>query len=198
LARIATVVLSFISALALTLALPGSPAHAASSKPRIADAQAFDAPIGDRGGIMTPIVACRSWRIQPSVRTVIKGVDSDYRSVYRYRGTLPGYGFPRVGVGEYKVITVATCRGHKRTRTELVTVSEKTTDRTVSPREWRKIKRGMKVERVRRIVGYNGTYGGRFQGEVTRTYDMMGFWRWSLVTFRDGRVAFKNWNVDHD
>ena len=35
-------------------------------------------------------------------------------------------------------------------------VREKTAERTVSPEQWRRIKRGMTVERVGQIVGYSG------------------------------------------
>jgi hypothetical protein len=26
----------------------------------------------------------------------------------------------------------------------------------------------------------------------------MPFWAWAMVTYRDGRVVEKNWDVDHD
>jgi hypothetical protein len=52
--------------------------------------------------------------------------------------------------------------------------------------------------RVSRTVGYDGRYAGTYAGKTTRIYDMMAFWRWAEITYRDGRVVGKMWDVPHD
>lgn len=187
--------------LGIALAVPGGVAPAAGSvagRATIADAQVVDAPIGERGAIMTPVVSCPRWQVEPRVRTVIAGVTSDFRKVYRYRGTYPGYGFPRVSVGDYRVKTIAYCRGIRSKRSELVTVVEKTRRRTISRAEFRAVKRGMSARRVREIVGYGGEFTGPYDGRGFRTYDMMAFWAIAVIEFQDGRVTRKFWDVGHD
>ena len=82
---------------------------------------------------------------------------------------------------------------------ETVQVKEKTAQRIVSWDEWRRIKRGMTVDRLRQIVGYSGpVYRYGYGGLSNRRYDMMAFWRFSIVEYRDGRVVSKLWNAAHD
>jgi hypothetical protein len=172
-----------------------SPVSAAVPTPRIGDAHAFDAPQGDRGGIETPYVYCSTYRAEPRVRVDFESLRTGRTHTYQWTGSLPNMGFPRVEVGRYRVTTAATCRGTTRTREQNVTVREKAPRTTVSRAEWRRIKRGMTVERVRRIVGYAGE---SMPGSTGRIYDMMPFWRWSVVDYRNGRVVSKMWNVGHD
>ena len=121
-----------------------------------------------------------------------------YTRTYRWKGALPGVYFPRVKVGTYRSTTTAWCRTNKATRTQAVRVTEKTLQTTISRAEFRRIKRGMSRDRVRHIVGYPGLDAGTYAGEATRNYDMMAFWRWASITYRDGRVVRKAWDVDHD
>jgi hypothetical protein len=106
--------------------------------------------------------------------------------------------FPRVPVGRYKSTSVATCHGAAKARTQFVTVKEKTLEGTVSQAEWRQIHRGMTRVQVARIVGNNGRDPFRWDGQLTVTYDMMPFWLWSIISYRNGRVLEKHWNVGHD
>lgn len=191
--RLAHVLFCSLTAL---FVLPGPPADAAG-EPKIGDTQAVDAPTGKKGGLLTPYVACASYDNEPRVRTVIEGVGNGFRDVYEYRGTYPGYGFPRVTVGRYEVTTTARCGSTKATRVETVRVREKSAKRTVSRAEFSRIKRGMTRARVKKIIGYDGR-GSRYAGEMTRTYDMMPFWQIALVVFRDDRVVKKHWRVGHD
>jgi hypothetical protein len=175
-----------------------TPAQAAAPRPEISDAQVVHAPIGEKGGIMTPWVSC-STRVEPKARTVMTSLDTDWRRVFEWKGTIPAAGFPRAAVGDYKIRTVARCSGNKKVRTEYVTVEEKTRQRTISRAEFRQIERGMTRVEVREIVGYGGTAAGTsWQGQRLRTYDMMAFWAWVLIEYRDGRVASKTWDIDHD
>lgn len=179
-------------------ALTAPAAHAATPRPVIDDAVVIDAPIGEKGGIMTPFVGCSNFRVEPRVRVVMKSLESDWTRSFRWRGAFPAAGFPRAAVGQYKIRTAAWCHGNKRTRTELVTVVEKTRRATVSSGEFRRIKRGMTRERVREIVGYGGTAAGFYAGKRVRTYDMMAFWAFAIVEYREGRVVRGSWDVDHD
>ena len=71
-------------------------------------------------------------------------------------------------------------------------------DGTVSRAEWQRIKRGMTRAEVAAIVGSDGRDPFRYAGRVTVTYDLMAFWKWSLIEYRGGRVTAKYWNVGHD
>jgi hypothetical protein len=65
----------------------------------------------------------------------------------------------------------------------------------MSRREFRHIRRGMTVVRVRGIVGYAGR-SSSIHGAVQRIrYDIMPFDRWTTVTYRHGRVVTKHWDV---
>lgn len=179
-------------------AFAASPAQAAAPRPEISDAEVVHAPILEKGGIMTPFVSCSNWRVEAKARTVMTSLDTDWRRVFEWTGSIPAAGFPRAAVGDYKIRTVGRCRGNKKVRIEYVTVEEKTHKRTISRVEFRQIERGMTRAKVREIVGYGGTASGSWQGKRLRTYDMMAFWAWVLIEYRDGRVVDKHWDVDHD
>ena len=133
------------------------------------------------------------------MRVAIESLRTGETYSYRWRGALPNMAFLRVEVGRHEVRTTAACRTNTRTWVETVRVKEKTAQRTVSQGEWRRIKRGMSADRVRQIVGYAGEgYRYGYGGLSRRRYDMMRFWRWSIVEYRHGRVVSKWWNVAHD
>ena len=191
------VVVITTAALAVTLFAGGASAQS-GPRPVIQDAQAFRAPIDGKGGIENPFVSCTNYRVEPRVRWVLENTATGYTRTYRWKGALPGVYFPRVKVGTYRSTTTAWCRTNKATRTQTVRVTEKTLRTTISHAEFRRIKRGMSRDRVRHIVGYPGLDAGTYAGERTRNYDMMAFWRWASITYRDGRVVRKAWDVDHD
>lgn len=188
--------LSVLLTLVLVLAVGTFAPAQAVVKPAIGDVPVVHAPIGERGGLMNPVVWCADGR-SPKVRTVVTGVDSEFRRVFDYRGSLPGLYFPRVEVGRYKLVTRATCGVTAAWRAETVTVREKTHKRTISRSEFRRIKRGMTVRAVNRIVGYPGT-AFSYGSTMSRTYDQMEFWQMATIEFRRGRATGKWWNVGHD
>ena len=193
--------ISVIAALVAAISAIGlvSPAMAAGSQPVYSNAIAVDAPRGGKGGIQTPFVYCPNYEQKPRVRVRIESETTGYTYTYRWRGALPVVGFPRVEPGRYEVRTKATCGTTTKTWVESVEVKEKTAERTVSPAEWRRVKRGMTLERVREIIGYSGQLAGNSYGGASyRTYEMMPFWRYSILEFRHGRVVSKLWNAAHD
>lgn len=192
--RVATLLLSI--AIALT-PLGLSPASAAVV-PQIQQSQAFDAPVGGKGGIMSPYVSCSNYRIEPRVRWTVTRLATGRSRTYRWTGALPGMHFPRVAVGRYRVRTVATCRGTSARKVDTVRVREKTYNGTVSRSEFRRVTRGMTRAQVAEIIGNDGRDPFRYNGVTTRTYDMMAFWSWSIIRYRDGRVVDKFWDVGHD
>ena len=154
--------------------------------------------MGGKGGVNAGHVWC-SYSAEPRVKVAIESLHTGETYNYRWRGALPNMAFPRVEVGRYEVRTTGTCGTTTKTWVETVRVREKTPERTVSRAEWRRIKRGMTVERVRQIIGYNGeVYRYGYGGRTSHRYDMMPFWRFSIVEYRNGRVVSKMWNVDHD
>ena len=89
------------------------------------------------------VVDCPNYEQKPRVRVRIESETTGYTYTYRWRGALPVVGFPRVEPGRYEVRTKATCGTTTKTWVESVEVKEKTAERTVSPAEWRRVKRGM-------------------------------------------------------
>lgn len=168
----------------------------AEGGPSIGDTRVERAPIGQKGGLMNPVVWCPSGA-EPAVRTIVEGLDNNFRAVWRYRGSLPGLYFPRVAVGRYELSTEARCGTRSAQRVEVVRVHEKTARTTMSWKEFRQIRRGMTPTRVSRIVGYSGR-GGRYGNQMWRTFDLMAFWQYGSVEFRNGRVVRKDWKFDHD
>lgn len=175
---------------------PSSSVAPGDRTPQIADTGVVHAPTGEKGGLMNPVVWCTNHR-EPRVRTVVEGIDNDFRRVWRYRGSLPGLYFPRVEVGRYRLTTRGVCGQKTATRVEVVKVRQKVARTTVSRSEWQQVDRGMTRGEVRRIIGYDGT-GSRRGRVMHRSYDMMPFWSVSVVKFRDGRVVAKYWDLDHD
>ncbi|MEV7431848.1 hypothetical protein AB0N29_19710 [Nocardioides sp. NPDC092400] len=183
--------------LAATMTVFGAPATAKSA-PKIYEAVAFDAPIDAKGGVMNPVPYCSNYRTEPRVRWVLANAETGYSRTFRWRGSLPGLYFPRVEAGTYRSTVVAWCGKAKARDVHSVEVGQKTHQTTVSKAEFRRVKVGMTPQRVRQIVGYGGVATPVYAGERTRTYDMMAFWRWSVVVYRHGKVVRKYWDVDHD
>ena len=197
-AVIAVVALALATAAPAGAAQDSGQATAATIRVRISNAAAFDAPIGEKGGISNPMASCSNYRVEPKITWTLTNTDTGWTRTYRWTGDLPGVYFPRVAVGTYESTTTGKCRTVERTRLETVTVEEKTLDGTVSRGEWVQIRRGMTRAQVAEIVGNDGRDPSRWDGRVTMTYDMMRFWRWSFITYRHGRVVDKLWNVAHD
>lgn len=193
--RSVTLLRASLFALAIVLVMLSSPAGAAGG-PQIGDTRVERAPIGQKGGLMNPVVWCPSGA-NPRVRTVVEGITNDFNEVWKYRGSLPGLYFPRVEVGRYRLTTQASCRLRSAKRIEVVIVREKTARTTVSRAEFRRIKHGMTRAKVEKIVGYDG-HGSRYGAQMYRTYDMMPFWRYAGVELRHGHVVRKSWNFSHD
>lgn len=186
-----------LSTIAMVLSGVTTPAHAARA-PHIGRAQAFGAPTGQRGGVENPVAFCDNPSLEPRTRWVLRNPDSGYSRTFRWRGALPGVAFPRVAVGTYVSRTTAWCGRQQAVRTQTVVVWQKTARTTVSRAEFRRIHRGMTAARVREIVGYRGRFAGHWGARTFRNYDLMAFWRWSQIDYRDGRVVAKHWDVDHD
>ena len=170
----------------------------AAPTPRISEAEAHGAPVGKKGGVTNPVAWCSGYRVDPRVRWTLRNPDTGYSRTFRWRGALPGIAFPRVEVGTYTSRTVARCRDRKKVRIQTVTVKQKTARTTISRSEFRHIRRGMTPEDVRDIVGYRGRFAGGIGAKKFRNYDLMRSWRWTSITYRDGVVRDKYWNVDHD
>lgn len=190
--RLVTVALTF---LAVSLFMGAQPASAA---PTINDVIAVDAPVREKGGIMSPYTDCANPNVVPRNKMVLKNLVNGNRGVFRWRDSLPGYWFPRLVVGEFKATTTVRCAGYTRVRTQRVEIEQKTHESTVSRAEWRRVRVGMSRERVARVVGTDGRDPFRYGGRSTRTYDNMPFWAWSNIAYRNGRVVEKYWQPGHD
>lgn len=186
-----------VATAALIFAGTTAPGHAATA-PHIGPALAFGAPTAQKGGIENPVAYCDNYNVESRTRWVLKNPDTGYSRTFTWRGALPGIAFPRVAVGTYSSRATAWCGRHEAVRTQTVVVKQKTARTTMSRAEFRSIHRGMTFTRVRDIVGYRGKYAGHWAGKTSRVYDMMAFWRWTQIDYRDGRVVAKYWDVDHD
>jgi hypothetical protein len=189
-----------LAAVAVSLLFTGTnvTASAATAGPSIGPARALGAPIGEKGGIENAAAYCPSSGANARARWVLMNLDTGYSHTFTMRWATPGMASPRVAVGTYTSRTTAWCGTHKAIRTETLVVKQKTARTTISMAEFRSIRRGMTTDQVRDIIGYHGRYAGRWAGKTSRVYDMMAFWRWSQIAYRDGRVAAKYWNVPHD
>lgn len=178
--------------------LQAGAAEAQGVRPRIPAPVAVDAPTGHKGGVLNPFVSCSAYTVEPRVTWRLTSVETGRSHTYRWTGALPGVHFPRVPVGVYRSTTTARCHGARLTRTHTVRVLQKTPATTISRAEFRRIHRGMTRARVRHVVGFDGTACWTYARRTTCSYDMMPFWAWANVTYRDGRVVAKDWDVDHD
>lgn len=179
-------------------AAPADASATSAARPRISTAGAYDAPIGKRGGITNPVAWCSDFQVEPRTVWTLTNARTGWTRTWRWQGSLPGMHFPRVDVGTYWSRTTATCGQETRTRHQKLRIKEKTYAGTVSRAEWKQIRHGMTRERVAAIVGSDGRYPSHSDGTTVLQYDMMRFWRWSLIWYRDGRVVAKMWNVGHD
>ncbi len=182
----------------LTAGLLATGSPAAAAPPTIYDARAFDAPQDEKGGVLSPSTMCDDYRVTPRNKMVLENLQTGSRKAVRWRGSGPGYRFPRVKVGRYEVRTTVNCRGQRAAKTQRVRIEQKTAKSTVSLAEWRQVERGMTRAQVRRIIGNGGRDPFTYRGRTSWLYDMMPFWRWSILTYRDGRVVKRFWNVGHD
>lgn len=178
--------------------LPAGAANAQGPRPEIPAPVAVGAPIGHKGGVLNPFVSCSRYSVDPRVKWTLTSVETGASHTYRWTGALPGVYFPRVPAGAYRSTTTAWCRGERLTRTHAVRVVQKTRATTISRAEFRRIHHGMTRARVRHVVGFDAKACGTYAARTTCIYDMMPFWAWATVTYRDGRVVAKQWDVDHD
>jgi len=199
--RYAGIAITLVTVIAGTLAAgfaTGSAEAADSTRITVTRPSTFDAPTAKRGGIMNPLATCSNWRVEPRMKWTLTRDETGTSRTFRWRGALPGLYFPRVRVGTYHSETRVTCRGNTVTRTHQLRIKQKTPATTVSRREFRRIHRGMTRAEVTDAVGTRGRDCSRYGRQMTCTYDLMRFWRWSIVAFRKGEVVDKYWNVAHD
>jgi hypothetical protein len=172
--------------------------QADAAQVHLSGAQAIPAPVNRKGGVLSPVAWCESDQIEPTIRWTLWNTKTGWARTWEWSGSLPNMHFPRVDVGRYKSRTVATCDAVTTQSTHGLRVKEKTRAGTVSHGEWQQIRRGMTRAKVAAIVGNNGRDATRWNGRTTVTYDMMPFWRWSQIVYRNGRVVAKYWDVGHD
>ena len=165
---------------------------------RISSPSAVPAPKDEQGGVMSPYVSCSKAQVAPRVKWVLTSRATGESQTYRWRGAYPGMHFPRVDAGRYRSRTTAWCRGNRTSRVHRIRVAQKTHKRTVSRPEFNRVERGMTRLEVREAVGFGGRDCSAYNGRRTCVYDMMPFWRWSFITFKDGGVVSKLWDVAHD
>ena len=174
----------------------GTPA--APPQPVIGEAMAFGAPTNQDGGISNPFVYCTVGKVEPGVRWSLRNEETGQKETFRWIGSLPNIAFPRVPPGRYVSYAVARCGDVKATRRQRLEVVQKTAETTISKAEYRAIKDGMTRREVKQIVGYGGRRHGTHKNMHGRAYDLMPFWRWTIVVFTDGLVTHKMWDVPHD
>lgn len=189
-----------VAVVALTAGLsPAGVAQAASPTPVVGAPAAFDAPIGKRGGAMNPGASCDGdYALTPRMRWRVVNDATGAVTSFGWFDAYPGMRFPRLEVGTYTSRVVVRCGSSRATGTHRFTIREKTAKGTISYPEFRRIKIGMPLQRVRRIVGNAGVDPFSYDGRTSRTFHQMRFWAWSVIEFRHGRVQRKFWAVGHD
>jgi hypothetical protein len=178
-----------------TYRFPGVNSGRTASAAGVRRPRAIRAPIGQKGGIRAPQVACASPWLTPRVTWTVRSTATGARRTERWRGAAPRRTVLRVAVGRYASRTVVACGTRRTVARHAVDVRRKTSHTTMSRSEFRRIKRGMTRHQVTRIVGYAGRRQASAGGVRTVSYEIMRFRRWSDVLYLDGRVVAKRWAV---
>ena len=143
-----------------------------------------------QGGIYTPHVTvregCEAWgRIQ--VESFGWTISRGAAVVMRGSGE---FTLVRLEPGTYRVQSTATVldAGRRSTisKTQTITVTRKTDKTSVSSAEYKRIKKGMKLSKVRKIIGGRGTYDHGYLFIDSTKFD-----HGVAVRFSKGRVAEK-------
>ena len=145
-------------------------------------------------------ITCTRYTVDPRVKWTLTRVKTGKSHTYRWTGALPGMYFPRVAVGRNRSKTTAWCRGEKNAypRPHGSSRAEDTRHERSRGQSPRHVHRGMSRAQVRDVVGFDGKACWAYSGRTSCNYDMMSFWAWATITYRDGRVVEKQWDVDHD
>lgn len=157
----------------------------AAAKPVIYPVSKEYAPKGKKGVIILPYAYCSG--------------TGEYRATIRRAGSSKvttvawSFGLKRVSVaaGTYRVSIKATCDGASATKASTVVVRKEKDSNTISRAEFKRIKVGLSLARVKTIVGTEGIdLGG------SRYFDRRGSnFHWAEVWFSKGKVAGKSWNA---
>lgn len=180
------------------LVAPTGVAHAGVPA-SIAPPVAYDAPAGQLGAVEAPWVTCGGkGRVVPTVTWTLKYAASGI-TIATYRGTeLTPLAIHQVRPGRYRTITKATCNDHTWSTTATLRVGQKTKAETVSPKEFAAIKDDMTPKQVKKAVkrAPSDCAVNDWDSSTTCTYDLMGLGQIATVTYIDGYVVSKEWNVE--
>ena len=164
------------------------PTAAAAGKPNIDGSFAVGASKSSKGGIWLPFAWCGD--------DVLDGPSSYKARIIRGGKTVARRSEPtdvRVKAGTYTVKTTVKCGSQSKTFTEKVKVERKTDRNTISRSEYNRIKDGMTLAKVKKIVGTKGELLFEDAGMSERYFEGVGYGDLAVVAFEDGRVVEKDY-----
>lgn len=179
-------VVLFVSVcLCSTLGLLASAARAqAAESPVIGGFGIEYAPKGKNGKILLPWMWCEGSGSNKATMTNTKTGKVINRTW--------SFGMSHVSVpaGTYRVTIRATCNGAASSYTATRTIKRESDKNTVTKAEFKKIKKGMRLKKVQKIVGNKGLDFGS-----TRLLDRRGDFGWAELTIERGKVVDKWWDT---
>ena len=184
----AKLVVGLTIALSLLVAgLAASPpsAAAAEPKPYIGGFGVEYAPKHRNGAVVLPWMGC-----QGSGSNVATIVNTKTNKTI-HRSWMFGMSYVSVPPGTYRVTIKATCNGASSSYTGTRTVKRETDKNTITKSEFKRIKKGMSLKKVERIVGNKGLAFGS-----TRLLDHRGNFGWAELWIKNGKVAGKWWHAE--
>lgn len=162
------------------------PATAAAAEPPYIGGFGIEyAPKHENGAIVLPWMGCDG--PGTNVATV---VDITTKKSIR-RTWQNGMSYVAVPPGTYRVSIKATCNGASSSYTGTRTVKRETDKNTISKAEFKRIKKGMSLGKVKKIVGNSGLGFGSI-----RLLDQRGNFAWAEISMKKGKVAGKWWYAE--
>jgi len=160
-------------------------AAAAEPKPHIGGFGIEYAPKHRNGAVVLPWMGC-----QGSGSNVATIVNTKTKKTI-HRSWMFGMSYVSVPPGTYRVTIKATCNGASSSYTGTRTVKRETDKNTITKSEFKRIKKGMSLNKVKTIVGNKGLAFGS-----THLLDHRGSFGWAELSIKNGKVAGKWWHAE--
>jgi len=162
-----------------------TPTATAAEPPRIGGFGIEYAPKHKNGAVVLPWMGCDG--PGTNVASVLNTkTNQSIRRTWKF-----GMSYVAVPPGTYRVSIKATCNGASSSYTGTRTIKRETDKNTVSRAEFKRIKKGMTLRQVKKIVGNNGLGFGSI-----RLLDHRGNFGWAELSTRKGKIAGKWWHAE--
>jgi hypothetical protein len=168
------------------LATSPPPAAAAAPTPYIGGFGIEYAPKHRNGAVVLPWMGCPSGA-GSNVATVV----STKTNKTMHRSWMNGMSFVSLPPGTYRVSIRSSCDGASSSYTGTRTIKRETDKNTITKSEFKRIKKGMSLKKVKKIVGNTGLDFGS-----THLLDHRANFGWAELQIRKGKVTSKWWHAE--